>query len=78
MAGKIDVHRVRVFVDNHRNFGSPVSIVIDEERLINRDKRLELTKHIGFSGTLFINDLKNTDVSIYSKQGEIPLPVRHC
>lgn len=69
---KTEVNVVRVFVDNNRNFGSLISIVLDEDGQISPDKRQELTKHLGFSETVFINNLKNADVSIYSLQGEIP------
>ncbi len=72
MADKIDIHRVRVFVDNNRNFGSPVAIVLDEDNHLSPKRRQEITEYVGFSETVFINNLENAEVSVYSHHGQIP------
>ena len=72
MADKININKVRVFVDNNLNFGSPVGIVLDEENHLSQKRRQEITEYVGFSETVFIDNLDNAEVSVYSHQGHIP------
>lgn len=67
-----DVHIVHVFTDKDGGFGSPVGIVVDEQGSLSTERRQEITKQLGFSETVFINDLNACDVSIFASQGEIP------
>ncbi len=68
----IEVHVVRVFVDKQGSYGSPSGIVIDEARVIAPERRQAITHQLGFSETIFINSLANSEVSIFSLTGEIP------
>lgn len=72
MSNTVDVHRLRVFVDDNWNFGSPVGIVVDEGTLLSQKRRQEITEQVGFSETVFIDDLNNAEVSVYSHHGQIP------
>jgi predicted PhzF superfamily epimerase YddE/YHI9 len=64
-------HVVRIFVNEQQEFGSLVGVVVDESAKISSEKRLRITKKLGFSETVFVNKLNPCDLSIYSKQGEI-------
>lgn len=72
MEQKIDVHIVNVFVDKNGEFGSPTGIVVDEQRAISPERRQKITKELGFSETVFINNLDKCDVNIFALQNEIP------
>lgn len=70
---KVDnVHIVHVFTDKDGEFGSPTGIVIDEQQELSPERRQEITRQLGFSETVFINDLEECDVSIFALQNEIP------
>lgn len=66
------VHIVHIFTDRDGKFGSPTGIIVDEQQELSPERRQEITKQLGFSETVFINDLKTCDVSIYAQQSEIP------
>jgi len=68
----VDVHIVHVFTDKEGEFGSPTGIVVDEQRELSPERRQEITKQLGFSETVFINNLDKCDVSIFALQNEIP------
>ncbi len=72
MSKPVSVHIVRVFTDQDGKFGSPAGIVVDEQREISAERRQEITRKLGFSETVFINDLDKCDVSIFALQNEIP------
>ncbi len=65
------VHVVRIFTDYENKFGSKVTIVEDESGSLNNEQRLSITREVNFSETIFINNIKSADLSIFSKQGEI-------
>lgn len=67
----VTVHVVRIFVNESNEFGSSVGIVIDEGYTLSSSRRLEITRQLGFSETVFVNQIALGDMSIYSKQGEI-------
>ncbi len=68
----IDVNIVKVFVDKNGDFGSPTGIIVDEQKQLSTKRRQEITKKLGFSETVFINDIEKCDVSIFALQNEIP------
>ena len=68
----IKVYVVRVFVDKEGKYGSPSGIVIDETQAIASEIRQDITRQLGFSETVFINSLADSNVSIFSLTGEIP------
>ncbi|MDD9912857.1 MAG: PhzF family phenazine biosynthesis protein [Alphaproteobacteria bacterium] len=68
----VTVHIFNVFVNEQGNFGNPVGIILDETQQLSSEQRLALTKKLGFSESVFINNLDKASISIYSSQGEIP------
>lgn len=65
------IHTVRVFVNEKGEYGNPVGIILDEKRKVNSDERRKIAKKLGFSETVFINDLISRNISIYNPQQEI-------
>lgn len=48
-----------------------MGIVIDEKQQLTPLRRQSLATNLGFDETVFINDLKSADVSIYNLQHEV-------
>ncbi len=69
---RVTVNIVHVFTDKNGSYGSPAGIVIDEDRKLSVERRQEITRQLGFSETVFINNLDTCDVSIFALQNEIP------
>jgi predicted PhzF superfamily epimerase YddE/YHI9 len=67
----IEVHQIRIFTDERGKFGSTLGVVVDEQRDLDDVRRLEITRQLGYSETVFINNLSLNDVSIFSQQGEV-------
>jgi predicted PhzF superfamily epimerase YddE/YHI9 len=61
----------QVFVDDNGNYGNPVGCVIDEKYEISDVERQNIAKQSGFSEIVFINDIKDCDVSIYTPLRQI-------
>lgn len=72
MSKAVNVHVVHVFTDEKGSFGSPAGVVVDEKKELSPERRQEITKQLGFSETVFINDTAKCDVSIFALQNEIP------
>jgi predicted PhzF superfamily epimerase YddE/YHI9 len=49
-----------------------VGVVVDTELKINKDERQKMATESGFSEIVFINNIENREISIYSPQNEIP------
>lgn len=64
-------HMFQVFVDANGKFGNPGSLIIDEERHLNAERRTAITAEIGHDETVFIDSLINNEVSIYHAYGEV-------
>jgi predicted PhzF superfamily epimerase YddE/YHI9 len=62
---------LRVFVDEDGNYGNPVGIIIDEGKKISDNERQETAKQSGFSEIVFINNIKQCDVSIFTPLRQI-------
>lgn len=60
------VHIVRVFVDEKGKFGNPVGIVLDEKKKISQKERLKIAAKLNFSETVFINNAKTGNISIFN------------
>ena len=63
---------LKVFTNEKGEFGNPVGVVVDTEQKINKDERLKITIDSGFSEIVFVNNIENKEISIYSPQNEIP------
>lgn len=61
-----------VFVNETREFGNPLGIIVDEKNLIDRNSRQHITLESGFSEVVFINNIQKRDISIFSPYREIP------
>lgn len=72
MYAMTDVHVLRVFTDKKGGFGNPVGIILDEKMQINDRKRQAIAAKLGFSESVFINDLSTSKVNIYNPQREVP------
>jgi len=63
---------LNVFTNELGKFGNPVGIVVDEAQAFNKIKRHQLALNSGFSEIVFINNIQEKNISIFSPQGEIP------
>jgi predicted PhzF superfamily epimerase YddE/YHI9 len=70
-AGVAHVHVLRVFTDKKGKFGNGAGIIIDEKRRLSSARRLTLAKGLGYEESVYINDIKTGDVTIYNSQQEI-------
>jgi predicted PhzF superfamily epimerase YddE/YHI9 len=68
----IFVRVLQVFANSAGEYGNPVGIVEDLQRPIDREKRQSIALNSGFSEVVFINNLDECDVSIFSPKREIP------
>jgi hypothetical protein len=63
---------LRVFASEDGLYGNPVGIVIDDKHEIDSEKRQKMASESGFSEVVFINDLVNPNISIFTPKREIP------
>ncbi|MDD3648069.1 MAG: PhzF family phenazine biosynthesis protein [Candidatus Dojkabacteria bacterium] len=66
------MHIIKVFTNKEGNFGNPVGIIIDENSEINKKNRQKICQESGYSEVVFIENIKNCEISIFSPTGEIP------
>ena len=71
MVDNLQFHIVTVFVDDENKFGNPVGIILDEGREIDSNERQQIVASLGYSESVFINDLKAGDVSVHNPKEEI-------
>lgn len=62
----------RVFVDDAGKFGNPVGIVVDEALDFSHESRQKMTYESGLSEVVFIDNLSQGMIHIYSPLREIP------
>ena len=62
---------LRVFVNEEGRFGNPVGVVVDEEKKITQEDRQKIAIKLGFSESVFIDDLATRTVSIYNPEHEV-------
>lgn len=65
------IYTFKVFVNEQGKFGDIGSLVIDESRQFDTKKRIAMTAEIGDAETVFVNNLKQPDVSIYHALAEV-------
>ena len=58
-------------MDEKGNYGNPVGIVIDEQAKISKNQRQKICINSGFSEVVFINNIRNCNISIFSPTREI-------
>lgn len=65
------VEVVRVFVDHLGKHGNPLGVLINPSE-INFEARLAITRRLGFAETVFVDNLNDAVVEIYSPEGSLP------
>jgi len=67
----ISARILKVFTNPRGEYGNGVGVVFDENHQLDDKARQEIAKEIGFSESVFVNNLKAGDISIFS-------PIREC
>lgn len=67
----IQVHVLRVFVDECGNFGNPLGVVFDPGAL-DRQRRQQIAALLGYSETIFVDDVAEARVQIFTPGTELP------
>lgn len=65
------INTIRVFVDEKKQFGSPLGIVVDEKSALSATTRQDIATKLNYSETVFINSVTEGNISVYS-------PIREC
>ncbi len=71
MISNVKVHILRGFVNENKKYGNPVGIIVDEKNSIAVDDRQTIAANLGFSETVFINNLLKGDISIFNPIDEV-------
>jgi predicted PhzF superfamily epimerase YddE/YHI9 len=66
------VHVVRVFTDTEGNFGNPLGVVLDTTGLTD-ERRQAIATELNFSETVFVEDVAQAQIRIFTPAAEIPL-----
>lgn len=61
----------RVFCNLEGKFGNPVGIILDEKNAINPHDRQKISTKLGFSESVFINNLATGNISIFNPKKEV-------
>ena len=66
------VNIAKVFVNEKREFGNPVGIVVDEEHKLGDEERQKIATKLNFSETVFIDSLGTTpEVNIFNPKHKV-------
>jgi predicted PhzF superfamily epimerase YddE/YHI9 len=68
----ITAYVLRVFTNDQGNFGNQVGIIVDEGRTVAADVRQKVAVELGYSESVFINDLSSNNISFFTPMREIP------
>lgn len=68
----ITAYVLRVFANDQGNFGNQVGIIVDEGRIIADETRQKVAVELGYSESVFINDLSSNSISFFTPMREIP------
>lgn len=63
---------LKVFTNEKGEYGNSVGIIIDTDNKIDKNEHQKMATDSGFSEIVFINNLENKEISIYTPQREIP------
>ncbi|MEK7543420.1 MAG: PhzF family phenazine biosynthesis protein [Patescibacteria group bacterium] len=72
MANHLNIHTLRVFVNQVGKFGNSVGIIQDEGKKIVLNDRQRIATDLGYSESVFINDVSVGSVSIFNPRSEVP------
>jgi predicted PhzF superfamily epimerase YddE/YHI9 len=67
-----EVHVVRVFTDEHGLHGNPLGVVLDTTGL-DDDRRQAIATELNFSETVFVDDVEQAQLRVFTPVREIPL-----
>jgi len=62
---------LQVFVNNNGEYGNPVGIIIDDKQKFSADIRQKIAAKIGFSESVFINNLNTGNISLFNPIKEV-------
>jgi predicted PhzF superfamily epimerase YddE/YHI9 len=68
----VEVQVVRVFTDAKGNFGNPLGVVLDTAGLSDH-RRQAIATRLNFSETVFVEDVTQAQIRIFTPAAEIPL-----
>jgi PhzF family phenazine biosynthesis protein len=68
-----EVHVVRVFTDEQGRHGNPLGVVLDTPGL-DDNRRQAIATELNFSETVFVDDLEQAQLRIFTPAREIPSP----
>lgn len=71
MNNDLNIHTIRVFVDENGEFGNSVGVILDEGKKIDPKERQQIATGLGFSESVFINNLSLGNVSIFNPREEV-------
>jgi len=63
---------LRVFTNDRYEYGNPLGVVEDYNNIHDLDERVALASELGYSETLFLDDIGASKVSFYSPRREVP------
>ncbi|CRK57278.1 Phenazine biosynthesis PhzC/PhzF protein [Alloactinosynnema sp. L-07] len=66
-----EVAVLRVFADAHGEFGNFLGVVLDGPS-VPEEERIELAARVGYSATVFVDDVRTAAMRIYTPKVELP------
>jgi predicted PhzF superfamily epimerase YddE/YHI9 len=70
----VDVRVLRVFTDEAGSGGNPLGVVLDAATVLPDPRdRLEVTRRLGYSETVFVDVPDKAELRIFAPSGELPL-----
>jgi predicted PhzF superfamily epimerase YddE/YHI9 len=67
----VELHVLRVFVDDRGRHGNPLGVVLDG-RSVAPEARQSLAAELGFSETVFVDDAARGEIRIFTPGAELP------
>lgn len=68
----LEVHVLRVFTDDLGRFGNPLGVLLDTSGLDDA-ARQRIAAELGFSETVFVDDVERAELRIFTPATELPL-----
>lgn len=68
----VNVEVLRVFTDDQGGYGNPLGVVLDGEALPDPRQRQKLAAALGFSETIFVDDIEYGRIRIFTPAVELP------
>ncbi|HVB41345.1 MAG TPA: PhzF family phenazine biosynthesis protein [Streptosporangiaceae bacterium] len=68
----VHVTVLRVFADSGGSFGNHLGLVLDGAQVAGAEDRLAIARKLGFSATVFVDDITTGMLAIFTPGGELP------